>query len=225
MSHRLSRLDLFVGSIREEAQAALTAAIADPALAAAIWDLDGDSTRNDIAAALTATRFPTVAEEQFALYWVDLHAAIDELRSATRDQRPVRVCPVAGPTSFTDDFGDPRPYGRSHSGIDLNGTLGTPLVAMEAGTVVQANWHWAGGRQVWIRADLTGDVYYYAHLDTWARWIWTGTRVQAGDVIGTLGWSGDAESAHLHFGWMPGSYEVDLDNLQNAYPLLLELCS
>ena len=224
LNYHLARVDLFIGSIRTEARAALGAFFTDPELATAVWFLGADATRNDIATALETRLFPTEAEERFAVEWVDLFTAISQLRSITAGGRPTRVCPVAGPTWFTDDFGDSRPWGRSHKGIDMNGDLGTPLAAIEAGTVIQANWHWAGGRQVWIRADATGDVYYYAHLDTWATWIWTGTRVEAGDVLGTLGWSGDADSAHLHFGWMPGSNEVDLANMQNAYPLLVELC-
>ena len=223
-NYHLARVDLFIGSIRQEAHATLASEITDAALAAAIWELDGAATPNDVATALAAKPFPTDDEERFALDWVGLYVAVDRLRSVTAGERPVRVCPVAGTTWFVDDFSEPRPWGRSHTGIDLNGEFGTPLQAIEAGTVVQANWHWAGGRQVWIRADATGDVYYYAHLESWARWIWTGTRVEAGDVIGTLGWSGDADAAHLHFGWMPGSSDVDLDNLQDAYPLLLEIC-
>ena len=224
LAYHLARVDLFLGVIRQQAHEALAMEITDPDLAAAIWGLGGSSTPNDVAAALTTTTFPTAAEEQFALDWVSLYAAIDELRTITADERPVRVCPVAAPTTFVDDFSEARPWGRSHTGIDLNGRIGTPLQAIEAGTVVQANWHWMGGRQIWIRADATGDVYYYAHLDTWAQWIWTGTRVQPGDLIGTMGWSGDADASHLHFGWMPGSGDVDLDNLQDAYPLLLEIC-
>ena len=99
------------------------------------------------------------------------------------DRSPRRVCPVLGGADFTDDWGDPRPWGRAHQGIDLDGERGTPLVAIEAGTVLQASWHWSGGRQIYIRADSTGDVYYYAHLESWSEWIWTGTRVEAGDVV------------------------------------------
>ena len=222
--YRLARVDFLIGSIRSEAHAAHGAEITDPVLSTAIWDLDGASTNNDVARALANATSATLAQERFALDWVSLYAAIDQLRALTAEERPVRACPVAGPASFIDDYAEPRPWGRSHTGIDLDGDFGTPLQAVEAGTVVQANWHWAGGRQIYIRSDATGDVYYYAHLDSWATWIWTGTRVEAGDIIGTMGWSGDADSSHLHFGWMPGSNDVDLDNLQNAYPLLLEIC-
>jgi murein DD-endopeptidase MepM/ murein hydrolase activator NlpD len=223
LQHELARAQLFIGTIRVQAHRALEAAVPDADLAAAIRGLDGGSTPDDVATALETTMFPTSATQQFAVEWVALYQAIDRLRSVIADG-PRRVCPVAGPTSFVDDFSEPRSWGRTHTGIDLNGALGTPLQAVEAGTVIQANWHWAGGRQVWIRADATGDVYYYAHLDTWAKWIWTGTRVVAGDVIGTMGWSGDADASHLHFGWMPGSNTIDLDNLQDAYSLLVELC-
>ncbi len=102
--------------------------------------------------------------------------------------------------------------------------LGTPLVAVEDGVVIQANWHYLGGRQVYVRADSTGDVYYYAHLEFWPRWLWTGTRLEAGDFLGLAGSSGNAVTPHLHLGWMPGSETVDLDNLQNAYFLMFELC-
>ena len=92
---------------------------------------------------------------------------------------------------------------------------GVPVRAIEDGVVVQASWHREGGRQIYIRADSTGDVYYYAHLDYWEKWIWTGTRVKAGDVMGRLGSSGNADSPHLHFGMYVGSTAV------NPYPTLV----
>ena len=106
----------------------------------------------------------------------------------------------------------------------MNAALGTPLVAVEDGVVIQANWHYLGGRQVYLRADSTGDVYYYAHLESWPKWLWTGTRLEAGDFLGLAGYSGNAVSSHLHLGWMPGSEVVELGNLQNAYSLMYELC-
>jgi murein DD-endopeptidase MepM/ murein hydrolase activator NlpD len=156
--------------------------------------------------------------------WSRVLVLLDELQALVADRTPVRVCPVPGGWDFEDDWHDSRPWGRVHKGTDFHAPVGSPLMAIEAGTVIQANWHWAGGRQIYIRADSTGDVYYYAHLDSWEEWIWTGTRVEAGDVIGTLGGSGNATTPHLHFGWMPGSGSIDLDSLQNPYRLLVELC-
>lgn len=162
--------------------------------------------------------------ERAAREWDGLEALRERLRDIAAEWAPARVCPIGGDTRFVNDWNDPRPGTRVHLGIDLHGEVGTPLVAVEAGTVIQANWHRSGGRQVFITADTTGDVYFYAHLDAWSEWIWTGTRVEAGDVIGTLGRSGNASTPHLHFGWMPGAYRLDLAALTNPYPLLVEWC-
>lgn len=163
--------------------------------------------------------------ERTARRWAVVEARLEELRALVADRVPERVCPVSGAVTFENDWHDDRPGGRAHKGNDLHGEKGVPLLAIEAGTVIQANWHRAGGRQIYVRADSTGDVYYYSHLDTWANWIWAGTRVGAGEEIGTLGQSGNAHSPHLHFGWMPGSTTMDLENLQNPYALLVELCA
>jgi hypothetical protein len=162
--------------------------------------------------------------ERTARRWAAVEARLDEFRGLVADRVPERLCPVSGPVDFENDWHDDRPGGRAHKGNDLHGERGAPLLAIEAGTVVQANWHRAGGRQIYVTADSTGDVYYYSHLESWAEWIWTGTRVEVGDEIGTLGRSGNAHTPHLHFGWMPGSMTIDLENLQNPYPLLVELC-
>ena len=47
----------------------------------------------------------------------------------------IQTCPVNGATSFVDSFGDPRPGGRSHAGIDMIAARGTPVVAVHSGTV------------------------------------------------------------------------------------------
>lgn len=218
----VARVDGFVGSTRVAAaqRAALDLSGFDlPSLQELV--LSGPALLVELVAEGTDGE-RTVAE--VAADWARLMDVVTELRDLVADRAPERVCPVPGGWDFEDDWHDARPWGRIHKGTDFHAPIGTPLVAIEAGTVVQANWHWAGGRQIYIRADSTGDVYYYAHLDTWEKWIWTGTRVRPGDVIGTVGMSGNAHTPHLHFGWMPGSRVIDLDNLQNPYRLLVELC-
>ena len=46
----------------------------------------------------------------------------------------IQTCPVNGPNSFVDSFGDPRPGGRSHAGIDMIAAAGTPVAAVHAGS-------------------------------------------------------------------------------------------
>ena len=165
------------------------------------------------------------AAEDIATEWAAFQTAVERLRHTTEPYSPKRVCPVSGSTHFRNEWEYPRPWGRIHKGVDMHAAAGTPLVAVEDGVVIQADWHHLGGRQVYFRADSTGDVYYYAHLESWPTWLWTGTRLEAGDPIGMVGSSGNAVTSHLHLGWMPGSEAVDLVTLENAYFLMFELCT
>ena len=90
-----------------------------------------------------------------------------------------------------DDFGASRSYGfkRKHLGHDMMGALGTPIVAVEGGTVEAAGWNQYGGWRVGIRSHDKKRYYYYAHLrkdDPFATGIEEGATVNAGDVIGSL---------------------------------------
>jgi len=223
----IAGVDLFVGTIRAAAIRYVDSRVPEP-VRTVINSLPGDSSMADVIAAVNSASVDPLSTwlgQEVGLDLVALRASLDRLRSLVAGTAPQRVCPVQGSVYFTNDWGDDRPGERTHKGNDMYAPLRTPVLAIEAGVVVQANWHYQGGRQIYFRADSTGDVYYYAHLDYWAKWIWTGTRVEAGDVIGLLGQSGNADVPHLHFGWMPASNDVDLDNLQNPYPLLLEICS
>ncbi len=112
-----------------------------------------------------------------------------------------------------DDFGASRSYGfqRRHLGNDLMGSLGTPIVAVEGGTVEAMGWNQYGGWRIGIRSHDRLRYYYYAHLrkDTpFAPGLEVGDTVQAGDVIGFMGRTGysvrenvnNIEVVHLHFG-------------------------
>ncbi len=162
--------------------------------------------------------------------WSDFRDAIDSamaLRDILRERLAlpavtgVRVCPLEEVYTFVPDWGDSRGW-RTHKGNDINAPMGTRLVAMESGVVIQAGWHYLGGNGIYVRGDVTGDVYYYAHLSGYAENITVGTAVEAGQVIGYVGDTGNADVPHLHLGWMPGG--GGLDNLQDGYPLLVELC-
>lgn len=112
------------------------------------------------------------------------------------------VFPVYGPASFGDTFGAPRAdvEGGWHHGEDIFSPLGTPLLAVADGTVFSVGWNDIGGWRVWLR-DSTGNEFYYAHLSAYSPLAVSGRRVKAGDVLGFMGKTGDAEFApvHLHF--------------------------
>lgn len=104
--------------------------------------------------------------------------------------------PVAGPTEYIDSWGFARAGGRRHKGTDIMAERGTPVVAVRDGSVAPGR-NGLGGRIVWLTAD-DGTRYYYAHLDTIAVGV---GRVVAGQVLGTVGDSGNARGGptHLHF--------------------------
>jgi len=208
---RVLRTDAFIGQLLSRAHDTLHATLPDEVVHS-VLDLG----------ASPATPW---AAEDIATEWVVFQTAVERLRHTTEPYSPKRVCPVSGSTRFRNEWEYPRPWGRIHKGVDMHAAAGTPLVAVEDGVVIQADWHYLGGRQVYFRADSTGDVYYYAHLESWPRWLWTGTRLEAGDYLGMVGSSGNAVTSHLHLGWMPGSEAVDLVTLENAYFLMFELCT
>jgi murein DD-endopeptidase MepM/ murein hydrolase activator NlpD len=110
------------------------------------------------------------------------------------------TCPVAGPHSYIDSFGAPRPGGRTHQGDDLMSPRGTPVVAAQNGNAVRTP-NGLGGNAVIVYAG-NGDYTYYAHLDTYG----AQGNVSAGTEIGTVGNTGDAAGGptHLHFEYHPG---------------------
>ena len=95
-----------------------------------------------------------------------------------------------------------RSGGRRHEGIDIFADEGTPIHAITGGTVVQGfDGGNLGGVVVRIQGD-DGRYYYYAHLKEGSTdHLEVGQRINAGDVIGGVGNTGNAATtpAHLHF--------------------------
>ncbi len=115
--------------------------------------------------------------------------------------------------SHSDDFGNSRSYGykRKHLGHDMMGSVGTPIIAVESGTVEALGWNQYGGWRIGIRSFDKKRYYYYAHLrknHPYPVDLAIGHTVKAGDVIGYLGMTGystkentnNIEIPHLHFG-------------------------
>lgn len=109
-------------------------------------------------------------------------------------------CPVGGPVSFTDTWGAPRSGGRTHEGVDLMAAMGTPEIAITSGTITYAGYSELGGNVMYLSGD-DGNLYVYVHSATQL----TSGHVQAGDQVGTVGDTGNAQGMpHLHFEYHPG---------------------
>lgn len=147
--------------------------------------------------------------------------------------------PIAAGFSYShyDDFGANRSFGfkRKHLGNDLLGSPGTPIVAIEGGTVEAMGWNRYGGWRVGIRSDDKKRYYYYAHLQKdrpFAQGLDVGKHVNAGDFIGFMGRTGysDKENennidvTHLHFGleliFDESQKESDHEIWIDVYPII-----
>jgi murein DD-endopeptidase MepM/ murein hydrolase activator NlpD len=125
----------------------------------------------------------------------------DELRSA--DAEAALTVPVAGVRreELKNTWDDARSGGRRHKGVDIFAAKGTPVLAAAAGVIVQRDSGGAGGLALYERAVDGRTVYYYAHLSGTRAGLKVGDLVRAGDVIGSVGSTGNVSgSPHLHFG-------------------------
>jgi murein DD-endopeptidase MepM/ murein hydrolase activator NlpD len=135
------------------------------------------------------------------------------------------VFPVYGTASFGDSFGAPRPNipGGWHHGEDIFAPAGTPLLAVADGTLHTIGFTKIGGYRLWLR-DTQGNEFYYAHLSAYSPLAVEGRSVQAGDVIGFVGDTGDAEGGtpHLHFEIHPAAMAgLGYDGVVAPYSILL----
>ena len=103
------------------------------------------------------------------------------------------ACPVQGPVSFVNDYGDPRGGGRRHQGIDMMSPSGTPVVAPVSGTVTHRSVS-LGGLSFYLSGS-DGKTYFGTHMSAYGN---SGS-VSAGTVIGYVGSTGNAGTPHLHF--------------------------
>jgi murein DD-endopeptidase MepM/ murein hydrolase activator NlpD len=135
------------------------------------------------------------------------------------------VFPIYGAASFGDSFGAPRANvpGRWHHGEDIFAPEGAPILAVADGTLHSIGFIPIGGYRLWLR-DEGGNEFYYAHLSAYSPLAVEGKQVEAGDVIGFVGATGDAEGGtpHLHFEIHPAAMlGLGYDGVVAPYPFLL----
>jgi murein DD-endopeptidase MepM/ murein hydrolase activator NlpD len=127
------------------------------------------------------------------------------------------VFPVLGPVAYANGWGDPRSGGRAHEGTDIVGVRMQPILAAVDGVISRYQPTSTGIRGVAVSiADVDGWRYNYFHnnddtpgtddgqaVDDFrlAPGLELGDNVIAGQIIGYMGDSGNAEEsvAHLHF--------------------------
>lgn len=129
-----------------------------------------------------------------------------------------RACAVGPANTFRDTWGDRRSGGRRHKGTDLFAPYGSPVYAVVSGVVAGLRSGGLGGKSIILQGD-NGDSYYYAHES--AIDVSAGERVQAGELIGRVGSTGNAAggASHVHFERWPGGGRP-----VNPYDFLRRMC-
>lgn len=151
----------------------------------------------------------------------------DEIQSFPVEADPERCV-------FEDSFLEARKYGgdRKHYGTDLMDTYNArgslPIRSMTSGVVSKLGWNELGGWRVGITSP-SGIYYYYAHLDSYAKYLKEGDFVRPGQLLGYMGDSGYGEegtigqfAVHLHLG-IQAYPDAEDDGWVNPFPYISQL--
>lgn len=141
----------------------------------------------------------TVAPAPDAVETDSIPAAEVSLSFSTRSL----LVPVEGvlPSDVDDTFRARRSGGRTHRAVDIMAPRGTPVLAISDGEITRVHSNRLGGKVLYLRAADGSHDFYYAHLDSYSDLAVVGTTVRQGDVLGTVGNTGNARTTppHLHF--------------------------
>jgi peptidoglycan LD-endopeptidase LytH len=118
--------------------------------------------------------------------------------------RGALLIPVQGiePSALHDTYSELRGGGtRPHEALDIPAARGTPVLSATGGRVLKLFNSKAGGKMVYAADSSERFILMYAHLDAYADGLAEGQPLRRGQVIGTVGTTGNAPPSvpHLHF--------------------------
>jgi len=126
----------------------------------------------------------------------DMQLWVNELRNHDL------AMPVKGTQaeSIKGSFYEVRSSGR-HEAVDIPAPRGTPVLAVEGGSIARLFTSKAGGLTIYQRDPTKRYIYYYAHLDRYADNLREGDSVKKQQIIGFVDSTGNAPAnyPHLHF--------------------------
>jgi murein DD-endopeptidase MepM/ murein hydrolase activator NlpD len=108
--------------------------------------------------------------------------------------------PAVSPAAMSDSFEQARGR-RSHLAVDILAPRGSPVVAVDDGTLARLSSSPAGGISVYQLDAAQRHCFFYAHLERYAEGLAEGQPVKRGAVIAYVGTTGNAppNTPHLHF--------------------------
>ncbi len=129
------------------------------------------------------------------------YARVAKLYTQSPDTKIAMPLEDVSRKEVADTWGAPRGVGRRHEGQDIFAAKGTPILSATNGFIYKIGENNLGGQTVSVIGS-GGRIYYYAHLDSYAKGIAVGDRVSKRTVLGYVGTTGNAQGTppHLHFG-------------------------
>src|ERR1041385_6548676 len=129
------------------------------------------------------------------------YARVAKLYTQSPDTKIAMPLEDVAKKEVADTWGAPRGTGRRHEGQDIFAPKGTPILSATNGYIYKVGENNLGGQTVSVIGS-GGRIYYYAHLDRYAKGIEVGDRVNTRTVLGYVGTTGNAQGTppHLHFG-------------------------
>ena len=114
------------------------------------------------------------------------------------------LIPVQGiePSALRNTYDEQRGGGsRTHEALDIPAQRGTPVLSATGGRVLKLFDSKAGGKMVYAADSSERFILMYAHLDSYAAGLADGQPLRRGQVLGTVGTTGNAPPnvPHLHF--------------------------
>lgn len=104
---------------------------------------------------------------------------------------------------------------RTHTGLDLHGSMGDPIIAVQDGTVVVSQKTDNGGYGIYVDIDHgNGIKTRYGHMSR--NIVNVGEVVKQGQVIGYVGSTGTSTGPHLHFEVRVNDEAVDPEKYINS---------
>lgn len=193
------------GQTLKAGQSPDVAPIADSKDASAAIGIGGNSSSAapDI---LTVAKVSAAPQESQKIAASDRLVQARDARLAAEEaerNRPKFVRPAEG--RLSSRFGSR--WGTTHYGLDIANRMGTPILAVADGTVIEAGP--ASGFGLWVRIQhADGTISVYGHMESFS--VHEGQKVQAGDRIASMGSRGYSTGPHLHFEiWDPNGMKVN----------------
>ncbi len=133
-----------------------------------------------------------------SLSFEDSNLDLSDLGSDLEERTSKLIWPLDGPITSRFGYRHLVISGRSyniHTGLDIDGETGDPILAAGSGKVIFSGWRSGYGYLVVI--ESLPYHYYYAHASKLT--VSEGDNVSQGDIIAKVGATGAATGSHLHF--------------------------